>query len=198
MANDSPSVIYMKKMLYKILVTLLLIGGFNWLSVGILQVDIVKRIFGRRLLGRSIYVAVGLTALWLAFQRDFYLPFLGETVLPAGALTNKTPTNANQAYTIKVEPRAKVIYWATEPTDDKEVVNDWSAAYQNYENSGVTQADDAGNAVIRLRGPPQSYTVPWKGTLEPHFHFRESTYPGFFGPIHTYFIKSGVIEPFQA
>jgi uncharacterized protein len=45
---------------------LLIIGGINWLLVGLFQVDIVAAIFGGQgaMLARIIYILVGLSALW--------------------------------------------------------------------------------------------------------------------------------------
>ncbi len=53
-------------MLDKIALTILLIGGINWGSIGIFQFDIVAFIFGGQtgIVSRIIYVLVGLAALW--------------------------------------------------------------------------------------------------------------------------------------
>ncbi|RVH17020.1 DUF378 domain-containing protein [Sinorhizobium meliloti] len=50
------------------LITLLLviIGGINWLLVGLFQVDLVAALFGGQdsIVARVVYVLVGLSALW--------------------------------------------------------------------------------------------------------------------------------------
>ena len=53
-------------MLDKIALTLLVIGGINWGSVGLFQFDIVAFIAGGQsgIISRIIYVVVGLSALW--------------------------------------------------------------------------------------------------------------------------------------
>jgi uncharacterized membrane protein YuzA (DUF378 family) len=45
---------------------LIIIGGINWLLVGLLDVDLVASIFGgqQATLSRIVYVLVGLSALW--------------------------------------------------------------------------------------------------------------------------------------
>jgi hypothetical protein len=58
-------------------------------------------------------------------------------------------------------------------------------------------ADGDGNAVLRFRGPPQAYTVPIKGRLEPHIHFRICDKHGMMGPVQMRSTKSGVIENFS-
>ncbi|EJF89015.1 DUF378 domain-containing protein [Bartonella tamiae] len=46
--------------------TLLIIGGINWLLVGLFQFDLVAALFGGQaaILSRIIYVVVGLSALY--------------------------------------------------------------------------------------------------------------------------------------
>lgn len=53
-------------MLDKLALTLLIIGGINWGSVGLFQFDIVAWIFGGQtgVVSRIIYALVGLSALW--------------------------------------------------------------------------------------------------------------------------------------
>ena len=53
-------------MLDKIALTLLIIGGVNWGSVGLFQFDIVAFLAGGQsgIISRIIYVIVGLSALW--------------------------------------------------------------------------------------------------------------------------------------
>jgi hypothetical protein len=120
----------------------------------------VKALLGRR--GASVvYIIVGISALLLSLRRDVYRPFLGQTLFPAEALTLKTPQGANESVTIRTKPGAKVIYWAAEPEvhSNGASLNTWDKAYKNNENSGVVKADDQGNAVLRIRGPPQPYKV---------------------------------------
>lgn len=53
-------------MLDKIALTLLVIGGINWGSVGLFRFDIVAFLAGGQsgIISRIIYVIVGLSALW--------------------------------------------------------------------------------------------------------------------------------------
>ncbi len=49
---------------------LLIVGGLNWLLVGVFQFDLVAGIFGGQTapLARLIYVVVGLCAIWQLFR----------------------------------------------------------------------------------------------------------------------------------
>ena len=53
-------------MLDKIALTLLIIGGLNWGSVGIFQFDLVAWICGGQtgIISRIVYILVGLSAIW--------------------------------------------------------------------------------------------------------------------------------------
>ena len=53
-------------MLDKIALSILIIGGINWGSVGLFQFDIVAWIFGGQgaILSRIVYTLVALSALW--------------------------------------------------------------------------------------------------------------------------------------
>lgn len=187
---------YIQKKLYSVAIFVILLGSLNWLSIGLFGNDLVRSVLPPRY-AKWVYILYGLAALPLLFQRDMYLPFLGETVLPGGALSAKTPQNANDQLTIRTRPGAKVVYWAAEPnpTQGKDLPT-FHEAYDAYENSGVVVADSTGHAILRFRGPPQAYTVPMKGRLEPHVHFRISGENGFLERVQTVFVKSGHIEGF--
>lgn len=53
-------------MLDKIALTLLIIGGLNWGSVGIFQFDLVAWVCGGQtgIISRIVYILVGLSAIW--------------------------------------------------------------------------------------------------------------------------------------
>lgn len=184
------------KWFHIVVISLVLLGAINWLSIGATGVDLVRLGLPPRY-AKWVYIVIGVAALSLVFRKDIYLPFLGETILPGGALVVKTPQNANEQVSIRTLPNAKVVYWAAEPnpTQGKNLPT-WSEAYDEYENSGVAVADGGGNAILRFRGPPQAYTVPIKGRLEPHIHFRICDSNGVMGPVQSRSTKDGVIEQF--
>ena len=192
---DSTMLFYQKKF-YMLVIFLVLLGSINWLSISLANQDLVRLVLPPRF-AKWVYIVIGLSAVPLLFQRDMYLPFLGETVLPAGALVPKTPQNANDQVTIRTRPGAKVVFWAAEPnpTQGKDVPT-FKEAYDAYENSGVVVADTSGHAILRFRGPPQAYSVPLKGQLEPHVHFRICDDNGMMGRVQTIFVKSGHVEGF--
>jgi len=199
MFNDSEAMqMYKSKFYNKVFIFLVLVGGINWLTAVFMKKDALQTFLGNNIFTKGIYLAVGISAIMLFWNRDTYLPFLGESLVPCAAFATRTPDNANQEVTITVKPNSKVIYWATEPQDvsgNKGVLT-WDQAYQDYSNSGVAIADSSGKCVLRIRGAPQSYTVPYKGTLKPHVHFRVCEKYGMMGPVQSYFLQNGNIEKF--
>jgi uncharacterized membrane protein YuzA (DUF378 family) len=178
--------LYLQKKLYMLGALLLVIGGLNWGIVAVTGGDLVSSIFGRgSVIARGIFLVVALAAAFFVFKRDFYLPFLGEAHVPCSVLVDKVPEGADTSIGVRVRPGAKVVFWAAEPAnEDLMNVNDYRAAYLEYRNAGVATADADGNATLKVR-TPQGYTVPMKGQLPPHIHYRECAERGMMKPIVT-------------
>jgi uncharacterized protein len=186
--------VFRSKLIHKFAIVLVIVGALNWGFIGAFRVNIVERLLGKKGLATAVYVLVGLAALSLAFNRDTYLPFLGDSVFPCSVLSDMTPPGATRSVVVVVEPGAKVIYWASEPADGSGVP-DYKDAYRGYLNAGVCTADSAGRATLKVR-EPQPYTVPMRGRLDAHIHFRVCGPTGFIGRIKTIFLKDGHIEGF--
>jgi uncharacterized membrane protein YuzA (DUF378 family) len=189
---------YYQKLAFKVAMVFIIVGALNWLLVGAFGINAVELLAGRRsTISRSIYVLVGISALLIAFNRDTYLPFLGETVMPCQVIGTYIPQGATMEVQVEVAPGAKVLYWAAEPENEHlKKLNNWQQAYLKYENAGVTVADDRGVATLKVR-PPQAYSVPFKGKLEPHIHFRICGGEGILSRIKTVFVNDGRVEGFR-
>jgi uncharacterized membrane protein YuzA (DUF378 family) len=179
----------MQKKIFMLAMVLVLVGALNWGIVGVSGVNLVEQL--RELIkidiSKFIYIAVGLSALYLMLQRDTYLPFLGDAAYPCAALKEKIPNNHTHEVNVTVPPNSNVVYWASEPLNkDLEldiVSNPWEA-YQKYGNSGVVKADNQGNAVLKFRNPSQ-YRIPSGKALNPHVHYRYCKTPGMLSRIYT-------------
>jgi hypothetical protein len=159
------------------------------LAMGVLVVgSIIVALFytKRTLAAAALAVLTVMAALYVGFRRDTYLPFLGETVMPCSLLKETMPEHADTEVTVSgLEPGAKVLYWASEPaTEGLARIKDWQRAYLEFANAGVTRVDAAGHVTMRIRRP-QPYTVPLKGRLEAHVHWRVCKDGGFLGPVQT-------------
>ena len=180
------------KWLHIVAMALLVIGGLNWgllgLSAGRLDVFRPLGSWGRIV----AHVAVGLAALWVAFRRDTYLPFLGETVMPCAFLADRVPDHADKEVHVDgLKPGAKVLYWAAEPaTEGLARIRTWQQAYLDFANAGVATVDGDGHAVFHVR-KPAGYVVPGGRGLTAHVHWRicgggaEDGAAGMLGPVQT-------------
>lgn len=197
MFADFTDPLYMSKFAHKIAIVLLIVGGLNWLLVGIANVDAVKAIFGSGGIARVVYVLVGFSALALMFHRDTYLPFLGEAIAPCASLQDRVPPGATRDVRVNVPPGAKVLYWASEPaTVGIDHVNTWKQAYGQYENAGIATADGNGVALLRVR-EPQPYSVPWMGKIDSHVHYRICQPNGFMSRVQLAYLRDNHVEGFE-
>jgi len=196
MFSDGWTPLYIKKMLFKIAMVLLVIGGLNWLSIGAWNTNIVRAVFGDTL-SDYIYILVGLAAISIMCDRDNFLPFLGPMTAPCSVLQDKTPPGATKEVRLVVAPNTKVLYWAAEPANDTlKDVKSWKEAYNHYDNAGVATANQEGVVILKVR-PPQNYTVPVNGTLEQHVHYRLCNEDGWLSRVHTAFVDKKDPEGFS-
>ena len=179
---------YIVKIIEKILASIVLLGGIAWALIGLFKFNIItwaaKKTFSSA--EPIIYIIVGLAAIYFLFSRDFYLPFLGETVFPCEPLAEKIPDNYDTVKTVKVEPNSNVIFWASETLKDDVVDNPW-VAYSKYKNSGVIRSDENGIAVLKVR-KPIAYKIPSGKILQPHVHYRVCKKNGFLGRVETVYL----------
>ena len=161
-----------------------------------MNVNFLERLVGLRI-STGLYLLVGLSALYVMFDRDTYLPFLGPTLVPCSTLQNREPPGATKDVQIVITPNTKVVYWAAEPSaDGLKNVNSWMDAYQKYDNAGVATSNANGVAHLKVRDP-QSYKVPFMGKLESHIHYRVCGEAGFMGRVETTFLNHSSPEGFE-
>ncbi len=179
---------YTLLIIQKFALAALIVGAINWLFIGLFDINLVTGIFGQNAFSRTLFILVGLAALFLMFHRDFYLPFLGQTVMPCAALEDKTPSGADTSVTVNVSPNSKILYWAAEPeAEELKEIHDWKKAYASFKNIGVTTSDATGTALLKVR-KPQAYSVPFKGRLEPHIHYRVCSPDGMMDRVNTVYV----------
>lgn len=171
----------------------LIIGGLFYFLLGLYGEDHIIQLTGQNGV-RILYILFGISALYLCTNRDFYLPFLDEAVIPDGLFQpHSTPMSANLQHIIRdLPPLTKVIYWAAEPCEVTETCNKkrmpWHA-YAEYTNAGVAMSDETGTANVHIRGKPQSYNVPYKSKIiSPHIHYRYRLKNGMYSKVCTSYI----------
>lgn len=182
--------LYISKWLHFVAILLVIVGALNWGLVGSLNFDLVQWLgssVGSTTLSKVIYIIVGISALYIAFDRDTYLPFLGDSVYPCSGLADKVPDDATVSVSVKVPPGSKVVYWAAEHSKELDIApNPW-AAYVGYNNSGVVTANADGTALLKVR-EPIGYKVHSGMTLKKHIHYRYCKFPGMLSRVETVFV----------
>lgn len=164
-----------------ICVILLIAGGLNWGSIGVFNTNLVSAInkvtFDSPLFESSVYMLVGLATLYLAGKRNFYLPFLGDTVMAPSVLRDVDAEFKKTDITVTVDaPNAEVVmYWAADPVTETQLEGTQFAynAYNKYENAGVAQVV-GGKAVLKVNCPQTYWVKKWgvKKVLSKHLHYR--------------------------
>jgi uncharacterized membrane protein YuzA (DUF378 family) len=68
---------------------LLVVGGLNWLLVGLMQFDLVAELFGGmgEVISRIVYILVGIAAIWVLFQ----IPALIRSLSPLPVSSTRRP-----------------------------------------------------------------------------------------------------------
>ena len=166
--------------LHMIAIILVLIGSLNWFIIGLGYSNIIASIFSKY--DKFIYILVGISAIYLAVNRDTYLPFLGWSAFPGHALKVSSPNKSNLAIRVPAYEHAlKVVYWASNP--GKEIINNPISAYTNTSNFGVSDVEQDGTAVLHFECP-QQYKV-YGRTLDKHIHYRSIMKDGMLSPIET-------------
>lgn len=181
---------YWKHKLIMLLKVLVLIGSMNWGTtafgynfVAILSDKLNSLLLTNYSFDKIIYIIVGLSAVFLLFKKNMWLPFLGHTVLPEQIVQLKKNNNFNIKINVIVNPNSKVIYWAALGTDTNQSVFN---AYKDYTNSGVIMSNNDGIAELTIQ-EGQGYTLPSGATISRHIHYRVFGTNGLLGPVETIF-----------
>ena len=143
---------------------LLILGGLNYLFMSHTST-----------MSRIIAIAIGLSALYFLFDRDFYLPFLGKSVIPI-TTQQQDSKDLKQVILRDLPPNTNVIFWAAK--GGKETASNPMNAYSEYANSGVAKTNDKGEAIISVACPVE-YNVHYKKLMK-HLHYRYEL-PGYRG-----------------
>lgn len=141
---------------------------------------------------RLVAFMIGICALYFAFDRDYYLPFLGKSVIPI-IKDNRSLNNLKEIKISNLPPNTRILYWAAKSAPTTGEV-DWRV-YNDYSNSGVVQSDIIGNTIVKIECPVE-YNVPLflgigKKRLRRHLHYRYEIpgQTGLFSRVYTKYIE---------
>jgi uncharacterized membrane protein YuzA (DUF378 family) len=179
--------------IYLIAAIILLIGGLNWGLIGLFGVNGVEAInnytFQSVLFEQVVYILVGLASIYMMFNRTYYLPFLGKTVMPNGIVTEyQTSSPTAKTFTINqhLEGGSHVIVWAALSKKNSDVT-DYLQAYGDYSNYAVAKIVN-NSAIVKLDCPQEYYVDKFgvkRSVLSKHLHYRVVYNNGIFSDIKT-------------
>ena len=161
---------------------ILALSAINYLFISELKWDMFD-LFQNKNITRIMYVGIALIGLYFLFNRNYYLPFLGPTVIPIPE--GPPPKNLINMTLHNLPKNTRIIYWAANPSD--KISEDPFNAYNSYENSGVGKTDSDGTIVMRLACPGKYKVGKFKRLLKRHVHFRyeHPVYKGMFSKVFT-------------
>ena len=180
--------------LHIVLTFILVIGAINWGLIGLYGFNLINYFFSSTLyIERGVYILIGLIGLYFAFNRNVFLPFLGETVLPSTLVKNIDVAQYDKEFILCNIPKnvEKVLYWAaeSEKNSNLEKVKNYKEAYGKYTNVGTSTVVN-GCAKVKI-STPQEYKVPrylffGERVLPKHFHYRYVYKNGFISEVMTH------------
>lgn len=164
---------------------LIVLGAINYLTISTYNINIFSYISSNPIFLRMLGIFIGVSGLFYLFNRDYYLPFLGEAVIPI-----KEGNGLDNKNLIKIEinslpPNRKVLYWASNPNDN--IFDNPFDAYNKFPNSGITTTNENGTAICPIVCP-SSYKV-YNKTLKQHIHYRYEIQDGLYSRVFTQQVK---------
>lgn len=168
---------------------LLIITALNYVLIKLLKINLFSFIKNSDIL-LFLHLIMAIVVIYYLFNRDFYLPFLGETVIPVKNINNIEDGVLN----FKIQnlpPNKRIIYWASKSSN--QVIGNPIDAYKGYTNSGITKTDSNGNAMIEISCPSdyvvQSFGMDKKIRQHIHYRIESDKFPGLFSSVKTHYVK---------
>lgn len=145
------------------------------------------------IVAKMIAVIVLIAILYLALNRNTYLPFLGYSAMPPSLLMGeKKPYNASDNLVLQFEDDVpdgtRVVYWGAMESKDKNVIKaNPLEAYGKYLNSGIAIVKDKKATIYYLC--PDKYKAGGS-VIDRHIHYRlvKPNSP-IISPVYTKFVK---------
>lgn len=168
---------------------LLIIGAFAYSYSKIFDKDLFSF---NQTFANTITVLILGSVIYHVLQRDYYLPFLGPTVIAIPDSVNEKSGQLVEVSLSDIPANTRVLFWAAKSNLDGLWPNPIDA-YQGYNNSGLAKTDDKGNVTIKVNCP-SDYKISKFGfnkKLSKHIHYRYEfpKYPGMFSSVKTKYIN---------
>jgi uncharacterized membrane protein YuzA (DUF378 family) len=117
--------------LYFFCLIVVIIASINWGIVGSFNISLFEIIISNKNIRYVLYMIIGLSALYLCFQKSLWFPEYSKTLLPDKIFNLQSPNTYTHVIKVTAKQNKKIVYW----TDD---------------NYGVVLADKDNFARIKL------------------------------------------------
>ena len=173
---------------------LLVIGGINYFFIHVSDGNNIFKYIGNKNIINIIYLMIGLSALYFIFNRDYYLPFLGHSVVPI--VSNQKIENVKNIKLSGLPPNTVVLAWGSK--ESEKIYENPYDAYGSYENTFLTHSDVNGDAIVKLPCPSSYYINKFgilKQKLNKHIHYRYEIpkYKGLFSRVYTKYLNENCL-----
>jgi hypothetical protein len=152
------------------------------------NIDIFSMITRNETALYAIYTLILIIAVFHLVQRDYYLPFLGPTVIPIKE--NETVGKLVDIKLTGLPANTRILYWAANESDT--AFNNPFEAYKGYGNSGLSKTNNNGDVTIRINCPSDYYVSKFgiNKHLQRHVHYRFESprFPGLFSSVQTKYV----------
>ena len=138
---------------------------------------------------RWLYIVIDIAAVYIAKDRNTYLPFLGQTALPCSVMPKQGLVQPTHKLSLTTKPNTKIVYWAAKLGQDytQHAMQAYEVPNLEVPNSGVAMSDKTGKAELRFKDPQGYYVDHWgiKKYIPRHIHYRECQGNLMVGPVQT-------------
>lgn len=100
--------------IYLFCIIIVILASINWGIVGTFNVNLFEVLIHNKNIRYIIYMLIGLSALFLCFQKSLWSPEQAESLLPNKIIPIKEPIKYTHIIKIKAKDGKKIVYW----TDD--------------------------------------------------------------------------------
>lgn len=171
---------------------LLIIGALNYTYSKIFEKDLFSYITSNQTIINILVVLILASVFYNITKRDYYLPFLGPTIIPISDSQTEQGGKLVEVSLTNIPANTRVLFWAAKSNPDGTWPNPYDA-YKGYNNTGLAKTDDQGNVTIKVNCP-SDYQISKFGfnkKLSKHIHYRYEfpKYPGMFSSVKTKYIN---------
>jgi len=104
--------------IYLFCLIVVILASINWGIVGAFNISLFEVVIGNKNIRQVIYMVIGLSALYLCFQKSLWFPEYAESMLSDKLVDIKNLIKYTHIIKIKAKNGKKIIYWTDDNIND--------------------------------------------------------------------------------